>query len=48
MTENSYLKKYITEKHPSLEWIVDTLVEAGVKPALGHFQKHTRRKPLNL
>ncbi|MER1273012.1 N-acetylglucosamine-6-phosphate deacetylase [Bacillus velezensis] len=39
MTENSYLKKYITEEHPSLEWIVDTLVEAGVKPALGHFQK---------
>ncbi|MBN8211109.1 N-acetylglucosamine-6-phosphate deacetylase [Bacillus sp. NTK071] len=39
MTENSYLKKFITKDHPSLEWIVDTLVEAGVKPALGHFQK---------
>ncbi|MWC28623.1 N-acetylglucosamine-6-phosphate deacetylase [Paenibacillus sp. MMS18-CY102] len=39
MTENSYLKKYITPEHPSIEWIVDTLVEAGVKPALGHFQK---------
>ncbi|MEI4790950.1 N-acetylglucosamine-6-phosphate deacetylase [Bacillus sp. FJAT-53060] len=39
MTENSYLKKYITDEHPSIEWIVDTLVEAGVKPAIGHFQK---------
>ncbi|ADC52149.1 putative N-acetylglucosamine-6-phosphate deacetylase (plasmid) [Alkalihalophilus pseudofirmus OF4] len=39
MTEKSYLKKFITKDHPSLEWIVDTLVEAGIKPALGHFQK---------
>ncbi|PZD95565.1 N-acetylglucosamine-6-phosphate deacetylase [Paenibacillus sambharensis] len=39
MTEQSYLKPYMTADHPSIEWIVDTLVEAGIKPALGHFQK---------
>ncbi|OAN10123.1 N-acetylglucosamine-6-phosphate deacetylase [Exiguobacterium undae] len=40
MTKDSYLKEQITDDHPSIEWIVKTLVENGIKPALGHFQKN--------
>lgn len=40
MTDNSYLKEQITKDHPSIEWIVETLVKNGIKPALGHFQKN--------
>lgn len=39
MTQKSYLYSSLTSSHPSLEWITSTLVEAGVKPALGHFHK---------
>lgn len=39
MLEGSCLAGQIEPATPSLDWIVATLVEAGVRPALGHFQK---------
>lgn len=48
MTEKSYLNSSITPNHPSLEWIISTLVEAGIKPALGHFQKGNAEESADL
>lgn len=35
----SYIRESMTRDHPPMEWIVRTLVENGVKPALGHFTR---------
>ncbi|WP_343235853.1 hypothetical protein [Streptomyces sp. SID10815] len=42
LTPGSYLAPALPADYPKLEWIVTTLVEAGVRPALGHF---TREDP---
>lgn len=39
MTTGSALLPGQSWEHPSLEWIITTLVEHGVRPALGHFHK---------
>ncbi|MFF4383455.1 hypothetical protein [Kitasatospora sp. NPDC001547] len=42
LTPGSYLAPALPAGYPDLEWIVTTLVERGVRPALGHF---TREDP---
>ncbi|MBP2053026.1 N-acetylglucosamine-6-phosphate deacetylase [Streptomyces griseochromogenes] len=42
LTPGSYVAPSLPAGYPDLEWIVTTLVEAGVRPALGHF---TREDP---
>ncbi|WP_327306685.1 hypothetical protein OG730_27115 [Streptomyces sp. NBC_01298] len=42
LTAGSYLAPALPIGYPDLEWIVTTLVERGVRPALGHF---TREDP---
>ncbi|GAB7183420.1 hypothetical protein ATKI12_3251 [Kitasatospora sp. Ki12] len=39
LQSSSYLAAQFTPDHPSLEWIVNRLVEQGIRPALGHFAK---------
>ncbi|MGQ0839464.1 hypothetical protein [Actinokineospora sp.] len=39
LTPDSDLYDRLTPAHPDLRWIVRTLVEAGVRPALGHYTK---------
>ncbi len=39
LLKGSYLMERMTPEHPSLLWIVNTLLEAGIRPALGHFHK---------
>jgi hypothetical protein len=39
LTPESDLYGHLTSQHPDLEWIVRTLVESGVRPALGHYTK---------
>lgn len=42
LTPESDLHGELTRHHPDLAWIVRTLVEAGIRPALGHY---TRAEP---
>jgi len=35
----SFLEPHMSRKHPGIGWVTATLVEGGVRPALGHFQK---------
>lgn len=37
--EGSNLANQITSEYPSMKWIVSILLEAGIRVALGHFQK---------
>lgn len=39
LTPGSQLYDRLGRSHPDLEWIVRTLVQAGVRPALGHFTR---------
>lgn len=39
----SYLREAMGRDHPPIDWIVRTLVEAGIKPALGHFTRSDPR-----
>ena len=39
MLPGSKLAHELTPSHPTLEWIVQVLLENGVRPALGHFLK---------
>jgi N-acetylglucosamine-6-phosphate deacetylase len=43
LTPGSDLHDRLDRQHPGLEWIVRTLVQSGVRPALGHF---TRTDPI--
>lgn len=36
----SHLEPSLSAEHPSLEWVVHTLWDGGVRPALGHFHRH--------
>ncbi len=44
MLQGSLLRGTMTAAHPSLETIVRLLIEAGVRPSLGHFQKQSPRE----
>jgi len=39
LTKDSDLHDRLGREHPDLPWIVRTLVESGVRPALGHYTK---------
>jgi N-acetylglucosamine-6-phosphate deacetylase len=43
LTPASDLHDRLTREHPDLEWIVRTLVEHGVRPALGHYTRSDPR-----
>ena len=39
MMEGSYLADQYTSSHPDIVWITEAMMEAGLRPAIGHFQK---------